>query len=127
MKAKPSSQHLEPTRGVLRGTWAEVMATEYLEKAGLTILERNYRVRGGEIDIIALDAMQTTVFVEVKQRTSSSHGSAGEYINARKAGLIRRAALIYLERDDVSCRFDAILIAGSSVEDASLEWLQDAF
>ncbi len=111
----------------IKGAWAEILAAQYLEQAGLKILQSNYRIRGGEIDIIALDQSQTTIFIEVKQRTSSSHGTAGEYINARKAGLIRRAALHYLGRDDLPCRFDAILIEGGSRESARISWLQDAF
>ena len=110
----------------LRGAWAEILAAQYLEQAGLKILERNYRIRGGEIDIIAFDSSQTTIFVEVKQRTSSSHGTAGEFINARKAALIRRAALHYLGRDDLPCRFDAVLIEGIRA-DPKLTWLQDVF
>jgi putative endonuclease len=110
----------------LRGVWAELLAAGHLEQAGLKILERNYRIRGGEIDIIALDANQTTVFVEVKQRTSSAYGTAGEFINARKAALIRRVALHYLGRDDLPCRFDAILIEGSQ-KNPKLTWLQDVF
>ena len=110
----------------LRGAWAEILSAEHLEQAGLKILARNYRIRGGEIDIIALDSTQTTIFVEVKQRTSTSHGTAGEFINARKAALIRRAALHYLGRDDVPCRFDAVLIEGSR-GNAKVTWLQDVF
>ena len=110
----------------LRGAWAEILAAKYLEQAGLKILECNYRIRGGEIDIIALDSSNTTVFVEVKQRTSTSHGTAGEYINARKAALIRRAALHYLGRDDLPCRFDAVLIEGSRVN-PKVTWLEDVF
>lgn len=110
----------------LRGAWAEILCAEHLEQAGLKILERNYRIRGGEIDIIALDNSQTTIFVEVKQRTSSSHGTAGEYINARKAALIRRAALHFLGRDDLPCRFDAVLIEGSRAK-PKVTWLQDVF
>ena len=110
----------------LRGAWAETLAAQYLERAGLKILERNYRIRGGEIDLIAIDSSQTTVFVEVKQRTSTSHGTAGEFINARKAALIRRAALYYLGRDDLPCRFDAVLIEGARAN-PKLTWLQDVF
>ncbi len=110
----------------LLGSWAESLAAEHLEQAGLKILERNYRIRGGEIDLIAIDLSQTTVFIEVKQRTSNSHGTAGEFINARKAALIRRAALYYLGRDDLPCRFDAVLIEGARAN-PKLTWLQDVF
>jgi putative endonuclease len=124
---KPSIPRLENTRGVLRGAWAEEHAAKHLEAAGLKILQRNYRIRGGEIDLIAIDPNQTTIFIEVKQRTSSSHGTAGESINLRKAGLIRRAALHYLGRDDLPCRFDAVLIEGANPEQCRITWIQDAF
>jgi putative endonuclease len=107
----------------VRGTAAETVAAAHLELAGLVVLQRNYRIRGGEIDLIAKDG-DVTVFIEVKQRTSQSHGLAGEFINPRKAGLIRRAALHFLGRDDLPCRFDALLLEG---KDNTITWIKDAF
>jgi putative endonuclease len=109
----------------VNGEWAETLAATHLERAGLRLLERNYRIRGGEIDLIALHG-EVTVFVEVKHRSSDSHGTAGEFITTRKAGLVRRAALQYLKRDDVACRFDAVLIEGDP-RAPRVTWLQDAF
>lgn len=106
--------------------WSETFAATHLEQHGLKILEINYRIRGGEIDIIALEPDGTTVFVEVKQRKSNSHGTPGESITARKAKLVRRAALHYLGRDDIACRFDAMLIEGDQ-NTLKLEWVKDAF
>lgn len=105
--------------------WSEIFAANHLAQHGLKILELNHRIRGGEIDIIALDN-GTTVFVEVKQRSSNSHGTPGESITARKAMLVRRAALQYLRRDDLACRFDAVLIEGDQ-KTLKLEWIKDAF
>jgi putative endonuclease len=122
--AKPR-RTLEPSK--LKGAWAEDLAAAHLERAGLQVLARNYRIRGGEIDLIAKDATGTTVFLEVKQRSSDSHGAAGEYITPRKAALVRRAALHYLGRDDLPCRFDAVLIEGRDASMARVQWLQDAF
>jgi putative endonuclease len=110
----------------VKGAWAEKRAELELVDAGLSVLERNYRVRGGEIDLIAQETDGTTVFVEVKQRRNNAHGEPGEFITARKAALIRRAALMYLGRDDLPCRFDAVLITGDQGR-AHLEWLKDAF
>jgi putative endonuclease len=109
----------------VNGAWAETLAGTYLERANLRILERNFRVRGGEVDLIARDG-EVTVFVEVKQRTRDSHGTAGEFITSRKAALVRRAALHYLKRDDLACRFDAVLIEGSA-RAPKVTWLKDAF
>jgi putative endonuclease len=113
------------TTSAKNGAWAETLAAQHLEAAGLQITARNHRVRGGEIDLIALEG-ETTVFVEVKQRTRASHGTAGDYITARKAMLVRRAAVQYLGRDDVACRFDAVLVDGDA-RDAKIAWLKDAF
>lgn len=106
-----------------RGLAAEALAARYLEQAGLVVVQRNYRIRGGEIDLIAKDG-DVTVFIEVKQRTSSSHGLAGELISPRKAALVRRAALHYLGRDDLPCRFDAVLLEGKT---QAITWIRDAF
>jgi putative endonuclease len=109
----------------MNGEWAETLAATHLERHGIQLLERNYRIRGGEVDLIARDG-DVIVFLEVKQRSSDSHGTAGEFITARKAALVRRAALHYLERDDVACRFDAVLIEGNA-RAPRVTWLKDAF
>ena len=111
---------------IVKGEWAERLAERELERQGLKVLERNYRIRGGEIDLIARDPNDLMIFIEVKQRRDARHGAPGEFITARKAALVRRAALTYLGRDDVACRFDAVLITGDE-NDAQLEWLEDAF
>jgi putative endonuclease len=116
---------MKPSRSSINGVWAEGLAAQHLEDAGLTVTQRNYRVRGGEIDLITLEGL-VTVFVEVKQRTRVSHGTPSEYITPRKASLIRRAALEYLGRDDVACRFDAVLIEGDA-RAFNVTWLKDAF
>jgi putative endonuclease len=110
----------------LQGGWAEDAAARHLQRAGLKVIERNWRCRGGEIDLVARDPDGTTVFVEVKQRATSGYGSPGEFIGPRKADLVRRAALAYLRRDDLPCRFDAILVEGTEGSHR-ITWLEDAF
>ena len=97
------------------GREAEARAAEFLERNGFRVLERNYRCRAGEIDLVAMDG-QTLVFVEVKARHSSTYGSAAEAIDQRKTVRLRKAAAAYLARrgvtgasDFLACRFDAIL------------------
>ncbi len=91
------------------GDFGEEMATKYLVNNGCKILQRNYTVRGGEIDIICMDRDEL-VFVEVKTRKSDKFGLPSEAIDRRKAEHIRCAAERYFEQSPVDCniRFDAI-------------------
>ena len=68
------------------GPAAEALAARFLTTRGLAIVGRNYRCRGGEIDIIARDG-GTVVFVEVRLRRSAEYGGAAESITARKRRL----------------------------------------
>lgn len=91
------------------GNYGENLACSYLKKEGYKIVERNFRIRGGEIDIIALDG-KTLVYVEVKTRTSRKFGLPEESVNYYKIKFLERAAKFYrlqrknlpdLERIDV--------------------------
>ena len=109
------------------GDAAEDAALRHLQKAGLRLLERNYRTPGrggGEIDLIMRAPDGTTVFVEVRQRKNASHGGAGASISALKQRRIIFAARHYLMRLSTPppCRFDVVLI-----EQGGIEWLQAAF
>jgi putative endonuclease len=108
-----------------RGAAAEAMAAAFLEGKGLRIVERNYRCRLGEIDLVARDG-DTTVFVEVRQRASRAFGGAAASITATKRARLVRAARHYLSRLRVTpaCRFDALLIEG---DPPSIDWIRDAF
>ena len=105
-----------------RGREAEERAARHLEGRGLRVVERNFRIRGGEIDLICRDG-RTLVFVEVRQRSHSDFGGAGASITAAKRGRIVLAARHYLAgKAACDCRFDCVLIDGDK-----LEWLRDAF
>jgi putative endonuclease len=93
------------------GASAEALAGRFLESQGLTIVARNFRIRRGEIDLIARDGA-TLVFVEVRFRRSQSHGGAAESITAAKRARLVAAAQAFLLRQhgDPPCRFDAILL-----------------
>ena len=108
-----------------RGVEAEAMAADFLEHKGLQILARNYRCRLGEIDLVARDG-DTTVFVEVRSRGSSTFGGAAASITAAKRGRLLKAARHYISRQRALplCRFDALLIEG---EPPRIEWLRNAF
>lgn len=101
------------------------MAAEFLKKHGLEILDRNYCIRGGEIDIIARDR-DYLVFVEVKFRSTSLSGTSAEAIDGKKASRIRHAAAVYLYTrgypETTPCRFDAV-----AIDRDRITWVKDAF
>ncbi|GGJ84185.1 YraN family protein [Deinococcus aquiradiocola] len=112
----------------MKGAHAEDRALAHLLAAGHTLLARNYRVPGGELDLVTLDG-PVTVFTEVRQRRGVAHGSALESVTPRKVALLRRAALTYLTRehgrDDLPCRFDVIVVQGDE-RSGPLTHLQNA-
>ena len=105
-----------------RGREAETQAAAYLEERGLRLVERNFRIRGGEIDLVCRDG-KTLVFVEVRLRSRSDFGGAGASITAGKRRRLILAARHYLAgRPDRDCRFDCVLLDGRQ-----LEWIKNAF
>ena len=95
------------------GLAAEDHASAYLEKLGWQIVERNWRCRSGEIDLVARD-QGTLVFVEVRSRTSPSrYGTAVEAVTPRKCRQVRETAGVYLRLhrlDGTPVRFDAVAV-----------------
>jgi putative endonuclease len=77
-----------------RGQKGEDIACAYLEKKGYTILERNFRCKIGEVDIVACDA-QTLAFAEVKARTRTDYGMPRDAVDRRKQWKLVRCAQIY--------------------------------
>jgi len=106
------------------GARAEALAAAFLVARGLTIVERNFRCRRGEIDLIARDG-ETLVFVEVRLRSRRDFGGAAASITAAKRARIAAAALFYLGRlpRTPPCRFDAVLFDAVAAD--RIEWLQD--
>lgn len=103
-----------------KGAAAEAAAAAYLLGRGLKLLARNYRCRGGEIDLILKDGA-VLVFVEVRARSGAGFGGAAASITAAKQARIQLAAQHYLTRHglDTPCRFDAVLVQGER-----MEWLK---
>jgi len=94
------------------GISGENLACAELQRRGYAILERRYRTRLGEIDIIARDGA-TLVFVEVKARLTDDFGGAAAAVTAWKQRRIARMAMDYLSRRtqaDCPCRFDVVAI-----------------
>jgi putative endonuclease len=108
------------------GCAAEDAALALLQRAGLTLLERNYRTPGrggGEIDLIMREPDGTVVFIEVRARANREFGGAGGSISAAKQRRIVFAAHYYLLRcpSPPPCRFDAVLL------EPDIQWLRAAF
>ena len=111
------------------GDEAESRALAHLQHQGLVLVQRNYRVAGGphargaEVDLILRERDGTVVFVEVRQRTSSTHGGAAASVSAPKQRRIVRAAQHYLLRLPTlpPCRFDVVAVQGDQ-----LEWVKAA-
>ena len=112
------------------GDEAEALALAHLQRQGLALVERNYRVaagprrRGGEIDLILRDRDGTLVFVEVRRRAGPAYGGAAASVGAAKQRSLMLAAQHYLQRyaSPPACRFDVVAIDG-----LALEWLRGAF
>ncbi len=107
------------------GAFYEEKACLYLEEKGLKILERNFRIRQGEIDIVAMDR-GTLVFAEVKYRKNGAKGLPQEAVDRKKQRQISKIALFYLSFRHLSlstpCRFDVVAICGDEIN-----WIPDAF
>lgn len=119
-----------PAQRAQRGRAAEDAALAHLQRAGLSLVARNYRVargpraRGGEVDLILRERDGTLVFVEVRSRADARHGGAAASVSASKRASLVFAAQHYLAqlRCMPPCRFDVVAIDG-----ARIEWLQAAF
>lgn len=105
-----------------QGQGWEQRALAYLRRQGLTLVEANFRCKGGEIDLIMRDG-DALVFVEVRQRADREHGGAAASITPAKIGRLVRAAQLYLQRLPrmPDCRFDVVAIDGDE-----LDWLRNA-
>ena len=106
-----------------KGKLGEDCAANFLIERGYSILERNFRIRSAEIDIIAqIDNM--IAFVEVKARSNIRHGLPSEAVNLRKQKKIIEAASVFLQNEkfsDYACRFDVIevYLRGDFIEEVN--------
>ena len=98
------------------GAFGEEKVSQYLLAHSYEVIERNWRIREGEIDIVALSAKGVFSFIEVKTRSSIAFGHAFEAINNEKAHRMQRLALAWLATHkcfgcDYSIDVAAVLIA----------------
>ena len=113
------------------GAWGEAIAAEALKARGFAVIERNYRSRYGEIDIIA-ENREYLVFAEVKLRKSTYFGAAREFVDLRKQERLRATASMWLEEHETSLqpRFDVIEIYapdGMQTKRPQIRQIEDAF
>lgn len=106
----------------VEGDAGEAQALHFLEQQGLKLVERNFRCKGGEIDLIMQDG-RGLVFVEVRKRAANAYGGAAASVTARKQARLIIAAQTFLQRYKMppACRFDVIAIDGDA-----MEWLKNA-
>lgn len=113
-----------------RGRTAEELAVRFLEENGYTILERNYKCRSGEIDVVACEG-ETICFVEVKSRGSDDYGAPAAGIAKAQMRRIVDAALVYLGRKNAGgadCRFDVVsVLAEGGDAEPEIELFRGAF
>lgn len=110
------------------GLEAQGLAERYLIRHGLRLRERNYRCRGGELDLVMQEGANL-VFVEVRYRKHQHFGGALASVDARKQQRLWHAAQHYLQRhraSDIPCRFDVVAIAPDRRGRPSVEWVQNA-
>ncbi|MBA2714278.1 MAG: YraN family protein [Rubrobacteraceae bacterium] len=126
----PPSQ-LRRGRGLTKrssGAWGEDLALRYLTRHGYTLVERNYRTRYGEIDLIVRKD-GTLVFVEVKLRRGTGFGDPLEAVTSRKQRTLRSLATQYLSDRDPdfdTLRFDVIGILATDNK-VRIRYVKDAF
>ncbi|MBA9088686.1 putative endonuclease [Fontibacillus solani] len=130
---RPSSQkRIDMDQRKARGSLAEQIAADYLIQQSYKVLERNWRCRSGEIDIVA-ETGHTVVIVEVRSRGKNSFtfGSPLESITSRKIKQVRNTATVYLHRisrSNARIRFDVIGIVMNPDESVNtLDHIIDAF
>ncbi|QXH52458.1 YraN family protein [Pseudomonas fakonensis] len=119
--------HASPTRA---GNAAEDQALGHLQGHGLALLARNWRCKGGELDLVMLDA-DTVVFVEVRYRLHAGFGGALGSIDGRKQKRLALAANLFLQQHPRwaahPCRFDVVALQGQGHAGQPLLWLKNAF
>ena len=99
---------------IAQGASGEARATRLLERHGYRIVERNFRCKAGELDIIARDG-DVLCFVEVRSRANAEHGHAAEMVTPKKQAQVSRVALMYIGLRNPAferSRFDVVAITG---------------
>lgn len=113
----------------VRGQAAEDFALNQLNDLGFSLVERNFRCKGGEIDLIMMDG-STLVFVEVRYRANNYFGDGLESVDRFKQRKLRVAAETWLQQNQnamfTGCRFDVMSVSGDD-KSFRAELIDDAF
>lgn len=118
-----------PAKHLVTGENAEKNALAYLEENGLQMLEKNFRSRYGEIDLIMRDG-EMLVFVEVRYRETDHFGDGADSITVAKRNRIIKTANHFLttrKLENSICRFDVVSASNSDDTRLQLKWIKDAF
>ena len=110
----------------MQGADAEQQALVFLQGQGLKLIERNWRCKAGELDLVMRDA-GTVVVAEVRSRSRRDYGEAMETVDARKQAKLVRTTRLWLARrpqwSEAPLRFDVVTLDG----DGNIDWLREAF
>ncbi|OIO39981.1 MAG: YraN family protein [Candidatus Omnitrophica bacterium CG1_02_49_10] len=112
-----------------KGRFGEAVAVRFLKKRGYSILNKNYRCRFGEMDIIAREGA-TLCFIEVKFRYDTRYGLPEESITPKKIFRLYKIADYYLSYNglaDISCRFDVVSIMKNEKGLLDIKVIKEAF
>ena len=113
------------------GLRAENAAAAHLQSQGAQILLRNYRCRGGELDIVARLGQDELIIAEVRTRSSDAYGGAAASVDAgKRRRLIRAANRMLQERRDLAklrVRFDVVVVSEPSSDCPQIIWIKHAF
>lgn len=128
---EPQQEQVRPRRAKdVLGSWGEELAAQHLVAAGMQLLDRNWRCREGELDVVARDRDGTIVFCEVKTRSSTAFGDPAEAVGQAKARRLRRLAGRWLEQHPgggVPLRFDVVTVVRQRGEAPVVRHLRSAF
>lgn len=113
----------------LAGKLGETAACQFLQTKGLRLIEHNYALATGEIDLIMQDK-KDIVFIEVRTRSNNRYGTTIESVNYHKQTKLIKTALYYMQKNrllyKVNCRFDIIGIT-TTAEGNKIDWVKNAF
>ncbi len=100
------------------GSQGEAVAAAHLRAAGLTLMERNFRTRYGEVDLVARDG-DAIVFIEVKTRRGNAYGGPEESVTRRKRGRLAKTAMHYLQAHGLEQRSWRIDVVGITLHEGA--------